>query len=90
LTSVQARHCDRPRPVAKATWQRRAGTLTIFCVDLLHDLDLRVALGNQLLQPRILGLQLLQAPHVVGLKRPKPLPPSVDRLLGDAVPLGDN
>jgi hypothetical protein len=31
--------------------------------NFLHDLKLKVALGNKLLQPRILGLKLLQAPH---------------------------
>src|SRR5262249_32868378 len=40
----------------------------VFCGDFLHDLDLEITLGNQLLQPRILGLELLQAPDVVRLK----------------------
>jgi hypothetical protein len=39
-----------------------------FCDDFLHGLDLEITLGNQLLQPRILGLELLQAPDVVRLK----------------------
>jgi hypothetical protein len=39
-----------------------------FCGDFLHDLDLEITLGNQ---PRILGLELLQAPDVV---RPKATP----------------
>src|SRR5262245_51329085 len=28
----------------------------VFCRDFLHDLDLEITLGNQLLEPRILGL----------------------------------
>jgi hypothetical protein len=74
---------------ANATWLRRAGTLTIFCVDFLHHLDLEVALGNELLQPRVLRLELLQAAHVIRLQRPEALAPRVKRLLADAVLLGD-
>src|ERR1700741_1415359 len=59
----------------------------VFCRDFLHDLDLEIALGNQLLQPSILGLKLLQTPHVIRLQAPEPLAPSVDRLLADPVPL---
>ena len=61
----------------------------VFSRDYLHDLDLQITLGNQLLQPRILGLKLLQAPHVVRLKPPEAFASSVDRLLADAVPLGN-
>jgi len=32
----------------------------VFCRDFLHDLDLEVAFGNQLLEPSILGFELLQ------------------------------
>src|SRR5205807_10449893 len=52
------------------------------------DLDLEITLDNQLLQPRILGLELLQAPDVARLKAAETLAPGVDRLLADAVPLG--
>src|SRR5215469_1875584 len=38
-----------------------------FCCDFLYDLDLEIALGNQLLQPSILGLKLPQTPHVIRL-----------------------
>jgi hypothetical protein len=39
-------------------------TLTSFCGDFLHHLDLEFSLGNQLLQSRILGVELLQPPDV--------------------------
>jgi len=61
--------------------------LPVFCGDFL-DLDLEITLDNQLLQPRILGLELLQAPDVARLKAAETLAPGVDRLLADAVPLG--
>jgi hypothetical protein len=35
---------------------------------ILHDLDLEITLGYQLLQPHILGLELLQAPDLIRLK----------------------
>jgi hypothetical protein len=74
---------------ANATCERRAGTLTIFCVDLLHHLNLEVTLGDQLLQPRILCLELLQPAHIIRLHGAETLAPRVDRLLGNAVLLGD-
>src|SRR5262245_21399663 len=52
--------------------------------------DLEITLGNQLLQPRILGLQLLQAPDLLRLKPTETLTPRVNRLLADSVPLGDH
>src|SRR5262249_41523702 len=55
-----------PGPVAYATAKRRAGTLTIVCGNLLHHLDLQVALGNQRLQPRVLGLECLGKRHPPG------------------------
>ena len=51
----------------------------IFCRDFLHHLDLEVTLGHQLLQPRILCLELLQPPHVVRLQSAEPLAPDVGR-----------
>jgi hypothetical protein len=33
---------------------RRAGALTIFFRDFLHDFDLKIALGQKLLEPGIL------------------------------------
>jgi hypothetical protein len=87
---VQPRRCDTPRRVAHVTCSRRAGTLTIFCGDLLHHLDLEVALGHQLLQPSVFLLELLQPPNVVGLERPEPLLPRVHRLVVHLVPPGDH
>ncbi len=46
-------------------------------------LDLKIALGNQLLQPRILRLKLPQPPHIIWLKTAKAFAPGVDRLLAD-------
>jgi hypothetical protein len=45
----------------------------IFCGDFLHDLDLEITLGYPLLEPRILGLKLLQAPDLARMKAPKRL-----------------
>lgn len=59
-----------------------------FCRDFPHPLDIELAFDNQLLQPRILGLKLLQPPHVVRLEAAEPLKPRVDRLFADPVPLG--
>ena len=43
---------------------------------------------QRLLQPRILGLKLLQPPHIVRLEHAETLTPRVDRLFADPVPLG--
>ena len=85
---MQARRAERPCSRPYATCRRRAGTLTSFCRDFLHHLDFEIALGHQLLQPRILRFELPQALDVVRLKTSETLAPSVDRLLADAVPLG--
>src|SRR6185436_16334388 len=47
------------------------------------------ALRHELLQSRILRLELPQALDVVRLQSTETLAPSIDRLLADAVPLGD-
>jgi len=86
---VQARRCDTPQRVACVTCARRAGTLTVFCGDLLHHLDLEIALRHQLLQPRVRMLELLQPPHVAGLERAEPLLPDIQRLPAGLVPLRD-
>jgi hypothetical protein len=78
LISVHARRCDSPRFAAKASHDASARS-SFFCIDVLHHLDLQIALGHQLLQPRILCLELLQAANIVGLERPKPLAPRIDR-----------
>src|SRR6478672_8507733 len=64
--------------------------LPFFCSDLLHHLDLEVAFGDQLLQPRVLSLKPLKPAYIVGLERSETLPPRVDRLLADPMPLGDH
>ncbi len=82
------RRCYTPRRAAYATGSRRAGTPTIFCSELLCHLDLQIAPRYQLLQPRILLLEPLQAPHVVGLERSEPLLRGIDRTIAHAVALG--
>jgi len=85
LTSALRDRWVRTRALYSASFCRlRAdGSATpVFCGDFLHDLDLEITLGNQLLQPRILGLELLQAPDVVRLKAtetPEPSTTSVPR-----------
>jgi hypothetical protein len=49
------------------------GRSPVFCGDFHHHLDLEITLGDQLLQPRILGLELLQPPEVVRPKDAKTL-----------------
>jgi hypothetical protein len=46
----------------------RRGGPYIFCSDVLYNLDLEVALGEQLLQPRILVLDLPQTRYVHRIK----------------------
>src|SRR6266487_3432932 len=60
----------------------------VFCGIFLHHLDLEITLGHQLLQPRVLRLELPQAPDIGRLQAAETLAPSVDRLLADPVPLG--
>ena len=88
--SVQARRCDTPRVVANATAARRACTLTIFCGDFFHHFDFEITLGDQLLQTRILLLELLKPAHVVDAGGAEFLAPGINRLLADLVPLGDH
>jgi hypothetical protein len=59
-----------------------------FCGDFLHDVELDIAFGDKPLQPRILCLKLLQAPHFARLKAAETLAPRVNRLFADSVPLG--
>src|SRR5690606_41214663 len=60
-----------------------------FPAALLHRVDLEVSLGHQLLQPRILLLELLQAPNICDLEVPISLAPGVDRGFAHAVLLCD-
>jgi hypothetical protein len=60
-----------------------------FSRDLLEDVDLEIAVSDHLLQPAVLLLQSAQALHIGGFEGPVPLPPRVDRLIADAVLLGD-
>src|SRR5690242_5851961 len=49
----------------------------------------QIALGDELLQPRVLRPKRFQATDVIRLQRAELLLPYVDALLADAVPLGD-
>lgn len=55
-----------------------------------HHLDLEIAVHHQLLQPRVLRLQLLQPAHLIGRQGAELLAPVVDRLLANLVSLRDN
>lgn len=50
---------------------------------LLEPLDIQRLIGDDPLQPRVLGLQLLQALHVLGLHPAELVAPPKVRLLGD-------
>jgi hypothetical protein len=69
---------------------RISASTPFFCSDLLHHFDFEIALGDKLLQPGILLLQLLQAAHIVAGRGAKLLAPRIDRLLADLMTLGDN
>jgi hypothetical protein len=56
-----------------------------FCRDLLHDLNLEVALGQELLQPGVLLLEAAKRLDVGGFELAVSLAPQVQRLLADAV-----
>jgi hypothetical protein len=63
--------------------------LPLFCQQLLQDLQLQIALGHQLFQPRLLTLQMPQPHRLSHLKRTISAAPAVKRLLGNAVPSAD-
>ena len=80
MNSVQGRRTERPLLPGNTQLAADGPSRSpVFCGDFLHDLDLEITLGNELLQPRILGLELLQAPDVVRLKATETLAPGVDR-----------
>ena len=58
-------------------------------VDLLHGVDLQIALSDDALQLRVLDLELAQAFDVGGLQLAKTAPPGVNRLRADLVLPGD-
>lgn len=78
----------RARPLVYSIYRRRRVRSPFFCGDLLHHFDFKVALGQELLQPRILLLHLVQALHFVGIHDAVALAPAVDQLLAYAVLLG--
>lgn len=82
------RRTERPCSRPYATRFRRTGTLTSFCRNLFHHLDLQVAFRNKLFQSAVLGLELAQTPHILRPQRAEPLAPRVDRLLANPVSLG--
>jgi hypothetical protein len=56
---------------------------------LFRHLDVQSQLRDQLLQSAILLLKLAQPLHIGGLQHPVALPPAIDRLIANAVLLGD-
>ena len=58
---MQARRTERPRGRALGHIQLDVDEHAdqFFCRDFLHNLDLEITLGDELLQPRILRLELL-------------------------------
>src|SRR5690606_10350210 len=59
------------------------------CRDLLHYINLKIALGQQLLELRVLLLELSQALHIGRLELPEPLAPGIDRDVTDSLLLGE-
>src|SRR6202044_3133042 len=59
-----------------------------FCGHFLQNLDIKIPLSYQLLQPTVLKLQLAQPLHVNRLERAESLAPGVNRHLTNPVPLG--
>ena len=53
--------------------------LPFFCGDFLQDLDVHDRLGQQLLEPTVLGLKLPQSLHIDRFQLPEALAPGVDR-----------
>ncbi len=87
--SPQARRFDRPRSHANARLARAAPAGSpLSTVDLLEQVDVKIALSKQLLELGVLRLQRLQALHVGWLQAPEVLTPAVDRLLANPVLLG--
>jgi hypothetical protein len=62
-TEHMAGHC------ADSSRIRAITGASLTACDFLHDLDLEITLGNELLQPRILDLELLQAPDLAQLPK---------------------
>ena len=52
-----------------------------FLVNLSHNLNLEITLGNKLLQPGVLVFQPVEPPYIVELQHPETLAPGLDRLL---------
>jgi hypothetical protein len=78
LNSVQARRTETTLPAIHNLSPTDRHASAVFCGDFLHDLDLEITLG----------LELLEAPDLVRLKAVETLAPCVDRLLADLMLLG--
>ena len=63
-------------------------SLQFFAVDLAHQVDFQIAVGQQLLQLAVLGFQRLQALDVLRLQTVEMCTPTVDRLLTNLSLLG--
>src|SRR5688500_14884789 len=62
--------------------------LPFFSADLLHHVDLKCALGDELLELRVLLLQVTQPLHIGALELAVALAPAVDRCVRDPMLLG--
>ena len=100
MTVADGRSCDREQGARAAARQAaRTGIRNLlpahacayqfFSGDLLEHVDLKLPVGDHLLQPAVLLLELPQALHIGGLQRAEVLPPAVDRLGADPVLLCD-
>src|SRR5262249_51650903 len=58
-------------------------------VDLLHHVDLEIALGNELLELGVLSFELAKAFDISRIQLPESLAPGVDGLLADFMLLGN-
>jgi hypothetical protein len=61
----------------------------LFRVDFFHDIELKITLGDKLLQPRVYLLKLAKPSHIHRLKFALTFAPAVDGGFGHAVSLGD-
>jgi hypothetical protein len=59
-----------------------------FCIDLLEHRDVQIALGQQLLQLRVLGFECLQTLDIAGGEFTEMLASGVNRLFAELVLLG--
>lgn len=88
MLSLQARRSDRPpRKRARPVRVGRADSPPS-CIELLEDSDLRITLGQQLLEPRVLDLHGLEAFDISSLHRTEVHAPGLDGGVDDVPQFG--